>query len=407
MHLSQFLNHATVRAGSRLLLVVLLLITGLLVVIGNGLWQNQRLLQQLEHITADRAVRIQLSTDLLEAAYNRHQSLINQLLTDDPFERDALRQQYDMWGNRVGQARRSLREHLNEPQELAMLARQDALIPQIVSLQDEVVELLGAGQTGAAMAIISQELFALDRRFDEEIEALRSYEREGMTQAAARAHEVAAQSRMLNLFFGAAVVVLALLLLWLTGRALHGLGRQLQEKVGQLEKLSEELHFQANHDSLTGLLNRRAFFQRLEQAIALAERQHAMLALVYVDLDNFKPINDQYGHAVGDELLVNIARRLGQQMRVHDSVARIGGDEFVILFQGLQSEGLDGLLQRLREVVSAPLTLKGTQWKPSFSLGLALYPEDGLDAHALLHQADLRMYEQKQMQQRRSAGLNP
>ncbi|WP_019896268.1 MCP four helix bundle domain-containing protein [Hydrogenovibrio halophilus] len=157
MHLTQFLNHATNHTGTRLLVVMTLLLIALFVVIGNSLWQNQRLIQELEHITDERAQRIQLSTDLLEAAYNRHQSLINQLLTDDPFERDAIRQQFDKWGNRVGSIRRELRAHLDDPTELTMMAKQDALIPRIVELQNKVVTLLANEEVEPAQKIISQE----------------------------------------------------------------------------------------------------------------------------------------------------------------------------------------------------------------------------------------------------------
>ncbi len=395
MRLSQFLSHATVRTGSRLLLVVALLISCLLVVIGNGLWQNQRLLEQLDHIANERTLRIQLSTDLLEAAYNRHQSLINQFLTDDPFERDALRQQYDRWGNRVGAARRALREHLVEERELALLAQQDALIPQIVELQDQVVELLAVDEQGAAQEILREELFALDRRFDERIEALRAYEREAMGEAVEQAHAVAAQSRLLSLALGAAVIALALLLLVLAARALHGLGRQVQEKALALETLSEELAHQANHDGLTGLLNRRAFFHRLEQALSLAQRQQTRLALIYVDLNNFKPVNDKYGHGVGDRLLVEIAWRMQYQLRGYDAVARLGGDEFVVLFQALEGDDVQALTTRLRDVVCEPLKIEGRVFEPSISLGVACYPDDGDEANELLHQADVRMYAQK------------
>lgn len=395
MQLSEYLSYTKDRAGSRLLLVVVLLLAAMSVVIANALWQNARLTEELDHITLDRATRIQLSTDLLEAAYNRHQSLINQLLTDDPFERDELRLEYDKWGSRVGEIRRDLRDLLDEPPELAMLAQQDALIPRIVDLQDEVVELLAVDRIGEAMAIVSNELFAIDREFDEYIEALRAYEREQMLAALTRAHTVAEQSRVLTIVLGGSMLLLVILLILLTARALHTLSQQVREKVLQLERLSKELHFQANHDGLTGLLNRRAFFLRMEQAISLAERQGSGLVLAYVDLDNFKPVNDTYGHAAGDQLLKRFAERLQHHLRGHDAVARLGGDEFVILLQDTDSSELSLLAKRIREMISAPMELDALRWEPTFSLGLARYPVDGETAQALLHEADQRMYSEK------------
>lgn len=395
MQLSQFLIHAVIRTGTRLLIVVILLITSLLVVIGNGLWQNQRMLQELEHITNDRALRIQLSTDLLEAAYNRHQSLINQLLTSDPFERDEIRQQYDIWGNRVGAIRRELRAHLGDEAELRMMAEQDVLIPQIVALQDKVVELLAIDEVQSAHKIVSNQLFELDRRFDERIEALRRYEREGMQQAAKRAHQVAAKSKVLSLSLGAAIIVMALLLALLTGRALHSLSRQLQDKALQLEKLSEKLKHQASHDELTGLLNRRAFFQHLESAISLAQRQQSKLALVYIDLNNFKTINDTYGHSVGDQLLIHISSRIKHHLRGYDALARLGGDEFVILFQSIGNDDIQSLADRIHDAVSESITVENQRLTPSLSQGVAVYPEDGITPETLLHHADLQMYANK------------
>ena len=165
----------------------------------------------------------------------------------------------------------------------------------------------------------------------------------------------------------------------------------------ELLKLSEQHHrYLAHHDTLTGLANRSLFSDRVDQAIRLAKREGSHLAVVLIDLNDFKLINDQHGHIVGDKLLRAIAKRLKTSIRNSDTISRYGGDEFVILLQGLTDPNEAIVVeQKLYSLMSDPFMIDGLAIMSGCSIGIAYYPEDGLDETALTHAADLRMYTNK------------
>lgn len=157
-----------------------------------------------------------------------------------------------------------------------------------------------------------------------------------------------------------------------------------------------ELEYQASHDSLTGLPNRSLLRDRIEQAIAKARRDNKRVAVVFVDLDHFKLINDSLGHHVGDRLLLEVADRLMTCVRSHDTVARQGGDEFVLVLteQHGEDESL-AIVSRLLDVISQPWVDEGQEYGLSCSVGISCYPKDGDDPDALLRCADAAMYQAK------------
>lgn len=167
----------------------------------------------------------------------------------------------------------------------------------------------------------------------------------------------------------------------------------------------QKLGYQALHDPLTGLPNRRSFERALALAIAEAAHQERLLAVVLLDLDNFKPINDQYGHEVGDLVLTTIADRLRDALRRSDFVARLGGDEFVLLLGGCQYfEEINPILSKLETAIRVPLRLpNGVNIGIELSAGIALYPQhESGNAEVLLRYADQAMYLNKQQKQRRA-----
>ncbi len=159
----------------------------------------------------------------------------------------------------------------------------------------------------------------------------------------------------------------------------------------------EQLRYQAHHDALTGLPNRVLFHDRLGVAMAHARRDENKVAVLFLDLDNFKRINDSLGHTVGDLLLKEVAIRLGHCLREIDSVARYGGDEFIVLFEGVEQEE-DVLLaaQRIIEGLAPVVSLQGQDFYLTVSLGIAFYPEDGQDQDTLIKNADTAMYRAKE-----------
>jgi len=154
------------------------------------------------------------------------------------------------------------------------------------------------------------------------------------------------------------------------------------------------IHFLALHDPLTGLANRRLFFEHVKQAIFSTARKQGRFAIVYLDLDNFKPINDTYGHKHGDHVLKEVALRMTKGLRHSDITARIGGDEFVLLMQDTdKADDIPSLVDKIANLIRHPLTLdNGVTIQIQASIGAAIFPEDGITADELIRYADRRMY---------------
>jgi diguanylate cyclase (GGDEF)-like protein len=167
--------------------------------------------------------------------------------------------------------------------------------------------------------------------------------------------------------------------------------------VTDLKRRQHSLEAVARHDPLTGLPNRMLLVDRLDQAIAATRRSGSLLAVCFLDLDGFKSVNDQFGHAAGDEVLREIARRLRGAMRGGDTVARIGGDEFVLLLSGAHTRAeIDRALGRMISVARLPVDLPTHQVvRLSASVGVAAFPDDAADPQQLLRLADAAMYDAK------------
>jgi diguanylate cyclase (GGDEF)-like protein len=170
-----------------------------------------------------------------------------------------------------------------------------------------------------------------------------------------------------------------------------------QDQTEQIEKVRVELQHLAHHDGLTNLPNRVLLKDRLSQAIEAAHRQGRQLAVMFMDIDRFKNINDSLGHAVGDHLLQSVAKRLLSNVRVSDTVSRQGGDEFVLLLPLIESpEGAQLSAQKILTALAQPHNLGGHDLHISFSIGIAIYPDDGEDAETLHKHADMAMFYAKE-----------
>jgi len=166
--------------------------------------------------------------------------------------------------------------------------------------------------------------------------------------------------------------------------------------VSQRKADEQRIRWMAHFDVLTGLPNRALLSDRFVHAMGMAQRSKEPMALMFLDLDHFKHINDSLGHGAGDELLVAVAQRMRDLVREQDTVARMGGDEFVLLLPGTDKDGAAHLARKILETVSATLQVRDHELRVTPSVGIAMYPEDGNDLETLLQHADVAMYRAKQ-----------
>lgn len=187
---------------------------------------------------------------------------------------------------------------------------------------------------------------------------------------------------------------------WLSLSATPGLGDEMAyviaRDVTEDQQRQQELFRRAHYDVVTGLPNRHLFEDRVQQGLAAAERESRGAALLFLDLDKFKPINDTHGHAIGDCVLKEVAARLLSVVRQTDTVSRYAGDEFVVFLSMLRGpRDAEAVARRIHETIRQPVRLGAFDVSVGVSCGLALFPDDGSDIEKLLTCADERMYAQK------------
>ena len=188
---------------------------------------------------------------------------------------------------------------------------------------------------------------------------------------------------------------------------LHQVNRNLAKEIGARQKLEKRLdntaaqeeknRYLAYHDTITGLANRALFNDRIEQALAQSERHERAFAVLFIDLDKFKAINDSFGHGAGDKVLQAVATRLLACVREEDTVSRIGGDEFLCLLMEVNDVAdVAHIAEAIGRATAESVSLGETQLKVTASIGIAIYPRDGTTAEALIKNADSSMYRAKQ-----------
>lgn len=174
--------------------------------------------------------------------------------------------------------------------------------------------------------------------------------------------------------------------------------REMIHLMNEQKETEEKLAYLAYHDSLTGLPNRRLLIDRLDMAFAHAKRHQMTMALMFLDLDRFKMINDMLGHDVGDKVLVEVSARIKKSLREEDTVARLGGDEFVLLLPHIeQPEGIGKVAERICRILSQPIVVGTGEFHVTASIGIALFPQDGKDIDSLLKSADTALYKAKEL----------
>ena len=199
--------------------------------------------------------------------------------------------------------------------------------------------------------------------------------------------------RIYHMLFASMMLVLAAAVLFIFRPMIRNVARRTQE----LMKARNEMAYLASHDRLTGLHNRIFLHDHFEHMIASAKRRGERVAVLHLDLDNFKAVNDTYGHIAGDHVLRQVGTRIKSVVRAADIPSRIGGDEFVILLNGPgDSADIDGVASRIISAVSEPIEFEGTVFNCGVSIGISVYPDDAQDPNDLLIDSDLALYRAKE-----------
>jgi diguanylate cyclase (GGDEF)-like protein len=185
---------------------------------------------------------------------------------------------------------------------------------------------------------------------------------------------------------------------WQRTRELKTANLKLEDAKEKAESVAQRMKYQAHHDALTGLPNRALLHDRISTELAHARRQQTTLALLFLDLDRFKLINDSLGHATGDQLLRVVSRRLSDCVRDEDTVARLGGDEFMVLLPRISGSSDAGRIGRkILDCLVEPVTCNGHELHVTTSIGISVYPYDGRDVESLVKNADISMYRAKEL----------
>lgn len=370
--------------------VLIVLICGLAL---NSLLQLQALGTQMRTVVELHNRKIDLITQTQVAAHLRTDSLFRMALANDPFERDAYFQEFNHAGFLVGSGRNALRQMGFSAAEQRNFDSQTRLIRDIESIQQQVIDLLNAERRAEANRLLVQEAIPLQEGFNQQLADMRKLYQQDNLSAQQQAQQTYQGTFLYTLVSGIAAIVLALLIAWRTLRRANLRARLIREQMAELERSRAALREEATHDSLTGLANRRLFYDRLHQAVRHARRYGGKVGILYVDLDRFKEINDRLGHHVGDAVLTEVAKRLTSSIRDSDSVARLGGDEFVVLLEGVQGrEDCIATAHQIEQALNTDTNFCGLDVRIAASIGQALYPDDGADEDALIRAADSAMY---------------
>lgn len=374
-------------------LALIVLIGGLAL---NSLMQLRTLGNQIRTVVEHHNRKIDLITQTQVAAHIRTDSLFRMALTDDPFERDVYFLDYNRAGFLVGSGRSALRQMGFTPDEQLNFDAQTQLVNSIQTVQERVVDLLNSEREADARRLLVLEAIPIQEAFNQQLADMRNLYQRANLSAQQKAQQTYQRTLLLNLAFGIAAVLLALLIAWRTLRNIRLKSQQIHEQVLELERSRAALQQEATHDPLTGLANRRLFYDRLQQAIRHAHRYGGKLGIMFVDMNRFKDINDQYGHHVGDAVLTEVAKRLTSSIRDSDTVARLGGDEFVVLLDGVQGrEDYLAAAHKIEQSLNVNTSFFGLEMEISASIGHALYPDDGIDEDTLIRAADAAMYQIK------------
>ena len=320
-----------------------------------------------------------LTKTMLSVARERTLIMLTLSKVDDPFERDDLLTRFNEKGAEYVVARQTLQGMPLNAREHKLIARQQQLIQVAQPIQTEVIDLINAQLNREAEKVTLTRAIPTQNQVLAVLFQLDAETQQVALAASRKAYDAQKVARFwMYLLCGAAlvlgVIVAAVVLRYTT-------------------RISLEREHLAIHDALTSLPNRRLLLEHLEQALAHGRRHKTKIGILFIDLDNFKRVNDTLGHAVGDQLICQVAQRLRSAVRNNDLVARLGGDEFVVVMSDVRAASqIFHVVDKILAVMVAPYQIAERELFNSCSIGISIYPTDGASSSDLLKNADTAMY---------------
>lgn len=360
--------------------VVVLLMVALSVV---GLSHTSQVNSQMKNIVEKNNAKIALAQVMQRALHERALSMHAIAVLEDPFAKDEEYMRFNRLGSQYFSARESLEKLITTREERDILSTIKVLTRQTQPDVQSVIEI-GLGLRKSSIPIfdkIRKHAIPKQRLIAEQVKRLVALQEIQATSALLKAQSSYKRVRNLMVLLGSLAVAIGLFV------SIYVIRRVTSQ--------AKQLEYRALHDELTGLPNRVLFYDRLKKAIFSSQREVKSFSIILIDLNRFKPVNDLYGHNVGDLLLREVARRLKDSVRKADTVARLGGDEYMILFESLPLESALILVEKIARVFSEPFLLAGKALDVGASMGIACYPEHGQDCLTLINHADAAMYEAK------------
>jgi diguanylate cyclase (GGDEF)-like protein len=299
----------------------------------------------------------------------------------DPFERDTLLLEFNEFGAEFASARLALLALPLNNKEMALVSRQGQLTSEAQPIQLQVIDLMSADFIKEATDLVLNKAIPIQNEVMAALSQLETETQAVSLAASQKAREDHAAARFWIFLLSAAALLLGV---FVAGIVMYYTNRVSRER----ERL-------ATQDALTGLPNRMLFMDRLEQSLIRARRRESLVGVMFIDLDHFKRVNDTLGHASGDLLICEVAKRLQAATRAEDIVARLGGDEFVVIIDAFKINQILQVVEKTLAVVSEPYRIDGREIFSSCSIGVSVFPNDGTDAGSLLKNADTAMYTAK------------
>jgi diguanylate cyclase (GGDEF)-like protein len=376
-------------AGGAFLALVILIVA----LTANGIYQLSRVQDHMNRVVETNGRKIDIITRTQVAAHARTERLLRMTIETDPFVRDALFLDFNRAGFMVGSGRRALLQFGFTPPEQSRFDEQTAHIRKIELTQEKITDLLSREKVEEARQVLVAEAIPLQERFNDMLAEFREALQRAKDAALMQAREDYRHTHRMMLAYGALAALLGLALGWLTLNRLADATRRIDQQMADLKASYRALEEEATHDPLTGLANRRLFYDRLQHALRQAKRHGKKVGVLFVDMNRFKEVNDLHGHHVGDAVLTEVAARLVGSVRESDTIARVGGDEFVVLLEELRDRNDCYIaVKKIEEALSRDTNLYGLGLELSASIGQAIYPDDGSNEDQLIRAADAAMY---------------